>query len=103
MLPFGVTILATVPQSSEIPEGLMNYPVFIPTSVQQYKTTADKHITLLHVSASWDYGFCFTEFSVTGIFCGTDTSKMRGMGVCFSESHDITSQKMEIFMFTALL
>ena len=29
MLPFGVTIPATVPQRSEIPEGLMNYPVFI--------------------------------------------------------------------------
>jgi len=29
MLPFGVTIPATVPQESEIPEGLMNYPVFV--------------------------------------------------------------------------
>jgi len=29
MLPFVVTIQATVPQKSEIPEGLMNYPVFI--------------------------------------------------------------------------
>ena len=29
MLPFGVTIPATVPQRSEIPEGLTNYPVFI--------------------------------------------------------------------------
>jgi hypothetical protein len=29
MLPFGVTIPATVAQRSEIPEGLMNYPVFI--------------------------------------------------------------------------
>jgi hypothetical protein len=28
MLPFGVTIPATVPQKSEIPEGLKNYPVF---------------------------------------------------------------------------
>jgi len=28
MLPFGVTIPANVPQRSEIPEGLMNYPVF---------------------------------------------------------------------------
>ena len=28
MLPFGVTIPTTVPQRSEIPEGLMNYPVF---------------------------------------------------------------------------
>jgi hypothetical protein len=27
MLPFGVTIPATVPQGSEIPEGLMNNPV----------------------------------------------------------------------------
>jgi len=27
MLPFGVTIPATVLQRSEIPEGLMNYPV----------------------------------------------------------------------------
>jgi hypothetical protein len=29
MLPFGVTIPATVPQSSEIPEGLNNYPVHL--------------------------------------------------------------------------
>jgi hypothetical protein len=28
LLPFGVTIPATVPQRWEIPEGLMNYPVF---------------------------------------------------------------------------
>jgi len=27
MLSFGVTIPATVPQRSEIPEGFMNYPV----------------------------------------------------------------------------
>ena len=29
MLPFGVTNPATVPQRSEIPEGLMNYPVML--------------------------------------------------------------------------
>jgi hypothetical protein len=29
MLPFGVTIPASVPQRSEIPEGLMNYPVLV--------------------------------------------------------------------------
>jgi hypothetical protein len=28
MLPFGVTIPATVPLRSEIPEGLMNHPVY---------------------------------------------------------------------------
>jgi hypothetical protein len=28
MLPFGVTIPATVPQESEIPEGLMNNPLY---------------------------------------------------------------------------
>ena len=27
MLPFGVTIPATVPQKPEVPKGLMNYPV----------------------------------------------------------------------------
>jgi hypothetical protein len=30
MLPFGVTIPATVPQGLEIPEGLMNNPVYPP-------------------------------------------------------------------------
>jgi len=29
MLRFGVTIPATVPQGSEIPEGLMNNPVYL--------------------------------------------------------------------------
>jgi len=28
MLPFGVTIPATVPQGPEIPEGLLNNPVY---------------------------------------------------------------------------
>jgi len=42
MLPFGVTIPATVPQMSEIPEGLMNYPAH----VQELDTyTYLKHIT----------------------------------------------------------
>jgi len=29
MLPFDVTVPATVPQGSEIPEGLMNNPVLL--------------------------------------------------------------------------
>jgi hypothetical protein len=29
MLPFGMTILATVLQRLEIPDGLINYPVFL--------------------------------------------------------------------------
>ena len=33
MLPFGVTIPTTVPQRSEIPEGLTNYPVLNKTKV----------------------------------------------------------------------
>jgi hypothetical protein len=40
MLPFGVTIPATVPQRSEIPEGLMNYPVYeIRIRVREGETT----------------------------------------------------------------
>jgi hypothetical protein len=36
MLPFGVTIPATVPQRSEIPERLMNYHVLVRRLVQIY-------------------------------------------------------------------
>jgi hypothetical protein len=35
MLPFGVTIPATVPQGSEMPEGLMNNPVFALSSLHE--------------------------------------------------------------------
>jgi hypothetical protein len=36
MLPFGVTIPATVPQRSDIPEGLVNYPVYSPYLLASY-------------------------------------------------------------------
>jgi len=36
MLPFGVTIPATVPQWSEIPEGLMNNSVYCTMLVKLY-------------------------------------------------------------------
>jgi hypothetical protein len=45
MLPFGVTIPATVPQGSEIPEGIMNSPVFD----EQYQYTI---LSLLAQSAA---------------------------------------------------
>ena len=35
MFPFGVTIPATVPQRSEFPAGLTNYPVYIYTVTLQ--------------------------------------------------------------------
>jgi hypothetical protein len=38
MFPFGVTIPATVPQGSEIPEGLMNNPVFYKPYTSLYPT-----------------------------------------------------------------
>jgi hypothetical protein len=40
MLPFGVTIPATVPQGSEIPEGLTNYPVFYSQCCQERVSAA---------------------------------------------------------------
>jgi hypothetical protein len=49
MLPFGVTIPATVPQRSEIPEGLMNYPVLclrIPKSKIILKMTSAEFVSL---------------------------------------------------------
>ena len=46
MLPFGVTIPATVPQGLEIPEGLMNNPVYyiyIYVYTQQYSTIVSNY------------------------------------------------------------
>jgi hypothetical protein len=38
-----VTIPATVPQSSEIPEELMNYPVYTPIDMAQYNRNLILH------------------------------------------------------------
>jgi hypothetical protein len=45
MLPFGVTIPATVPQGSEIPEGLMNNPVYSEARMEIYAENKSKVIT----------------------------------------------------------
>jgi hypothetical protein len=53
MLPFGVTILATVPQRSEIPEGLMNNPVLLNIFINAHLFI--DHIIIKH-SAMHAYG-----------------------------------------------
>jgi hypothetical protein len=45
MLPFGVTIPATVPQGSEIPEGLMNNPVYIYIYIYIYVARLNESLT----------------------------------------------------------
>ena len=51
MLPFSVTIPAAVPQRSEIPEGLKNYPVFKQKEVNVIEEFYSMHsIRNLHVS-----------------------------------------------------
>jgi hypothetical protein len=51
MLPFGVTIPATVPQRAEIPEGRMNYPVslYIYSDIDKYSNDIgnEKRVLLL--------------------------------------------------------
>ena len=47
MLPFGVTIPATVPQGSEIPEELMNKPV-----CSQFMMHGQKNIKLFQKNAA---------------------------------------------------
>jgi hypothetical protein len=50
MLPFGVTILATVPQWSDIPKGLINYPVGDFKATQLYiRHRMDRKITVNQV------------------------------------------------------
>jgi hypothetical protein len=53
MLPFGVTIPATVPQGSEIPEGLMNNPVYCEAKdvpmidTKEQRPAKDKYLGIL--------------------------------------------------------
>jgi hypothetical protein len=42
MLLFGVTITATVPQGSEIPEGLMNNPVYLIIFIKLISQSLDR-------------------------------------------------------------
>jgi hypothetical protein len=56
MLPFGVTIPATVPQRPEIPEGLLQYPVY-------YRHFGTRHVrerkenSLLKLLRFWAFTF----------------------------------------------
>jgi hypothetical protein len=53
MLPFGVTIPATVPQRSEIPEGLMNYPLCWPPERKSPTSNTTKFFTTKSI---WPHG-----------------------------------------------
>jgi hypothetical protein len=54
MLPFGMTIPATVPQRSEIPEGLRNYPVNGPKSFGMSKLRESRRINCEYHSSVQD-------------------------------------------------
>jgi hypothetical protein len=58
MLPFGVTIPATVPQGSEIPEGLMNNPVY---TTQCW--TKSSYSLVSHMYQNQDNFFFLKEYS----------------------------------------
>jgi hypothetical protein len=46
MIPFGVTIPDSVPLGSEIPEGLINYPVFKEAAEGSYFPTSVATVTV---------------------------------------------------------
>jgi hypothetical protein len=57
MLPYGVTILATVPQRSEIREGLMNYHVYsavIKILDRKWKYDRALHQLFVHFKKAYD-------------------------------------------------
>jgi hypothetical protein len=58
MLPFGVTIPATVPQGSEIPEGLMNTAVFISILYMIEQTCAHHRDSQLYQYNIWYMSLC---------------------------------------------
>jgi hypothetical protein len=53
MLPFGVTFPATVPQGSEIPEGLMNNPVLLKLILYKYHVLALNGFKWLKRRENW--------------------------------------------------
>jgi hypothetical protein len=63
MFPFGVTIPASVPQRSEIPEELINYPVFVAVGIQHVMRT--RHIVFCGVSGSKIF-FHIVSYTVRG-------------------------------------
>ena len=72
MLPFGVTIPATVPQRSEIPEGLMNYSVYL--------------CSLWKVAVFDNSLFCVTgKGSNEEVFLGTESPPSQSASVSFSD------------------
>ena len=79
MLPFGITILATVPQGLEILEGLMNYPVLMEASCKTYTSNYSKllaKLSLYLLQAAYKFSHLFTgnflqnfTFLLTPSFC----------------------------------
>ena len=60
MLPFGVTIPATVLQRSEIPAGLMNYPV-----VQKFLSSCTRvkcHLAIFELKNTFGLGAIFESY-----------------------------------------
>jgi len=52
MLPFGVTIPATVPQRSEIPDGLMSYSVYLhDVDWDNFKFSCDMRFAVVKVQS----------------------------------------------------
>jgi hypothetical protein len=82
MLPFGVTILVTVPQRSDIPEGLMNNPVYTRRSYiaslwtdlftmkrlfRSYKNWTDSRL-VVHAYSFTNMADCITSCSLLRIW-----------------------------------
>ena len=67
MLPFGVTIPATVPQRSEIPERLMNYPLFSP-----YRKVSPRTVWLFHTHSKPFYFSCIPTLYSNCLCISTD-------------------------------
>ena len=64
MLPFGVTTPATVPQMSEIPEGLMNNPVYCQPLLKTAKSAEMQHIIIIIIIIIIKYVLCLNMSAV---------------------------------------
>jgi hypothetical protein len=60
MLPYGVTIQATVLQRAEIPEELINYPVYDLSVIYQF---------LYSINTTLQYGFLHKHYKCKYVCC----------------------------------
>jgi hypothetical protein len=102
MLPFGVTVPATVPQRSEIPEELMNYPVFLWYALERRSRQTQKGQKEKYVR--WQKGRAETKIIIRQYYTFSSNNiyfyEILKLGFSIGESN--TTTDLRSFVFRAI-